>query len=157
MTAELSLPCFSYSQLNQPDGGYSLPIRLSAGTMVPGLRTEPELREPALPGHFTAEVARPCRHTRCSDYFLREQLCPRRQIPAPLRQGGSAPAGDGPFCKRLFIAASISYRRSPKRSCFFLETKFSCFLCLHIPEQQDLCFSPLVLLTLVSQPGGGQK
>lgn len=32
----------------------------------------------------------------------------------PLHQGGRARAGDGPFCKRLFIAATVSYRGEPK-------------------------------------------
>lgn len=55
----------------------------------------------------------------------------------PLRR-----AGDGPFCKRLFIAASISNWRSPKCSCFFLEAKFSPF-CFCTSLSSRIFVSPL--------------
>lgn len=69
----------------------------------------------------------------------------------PLHQGGSAQAGDGLFWIRLFIAASISNRGSLKHSCFFLEAKFSPFCFCTSLSSRIFFFSPLALLTLVSE------
>lgn len=143
MTAELSLPCFSCSLLvlHTPDGTYSLPSHASGGTGVPDLHTKPGQA-------FCCQVPRSCLAVQAHDtlpIFARAAVSQEADS-CPLCQSGSAQAGDG--SKRLFMAASILSQGSLRCSCFFLEAKFSPFL--HIPEQQD-CFSPLVLLTLISE------
>lgn len=78
---ELSLPCFSYSLLNRPDDVHSLPSRVSNGTMVPGLHTRAEGASPFQT--FCCRVPRRCLAVQAHMMlclFLREQLCPRRQI-----------------------------------------------------------------------------